>query len=111
MTSSTRLYASRNAMGSPTKKPAIDGLVLGLRSVLEARERVMVELNVSPEDVEEVIAVLPSMREPTIATLHGSAGLAVKAAVPRTRLPGLIPLLKTRGATDIVVSRLEQIVP
>ena len=109
--SSTRLYASRNAMDTPSKKVAVDGLVLSLRSVLEARGRVMVELNVSPDDVEEVIAVLPSMREPTIATLHGSAGLAVKAAVPRPDLPGLIPLLKARGATDIVVSRLEQIVP
>lgn len=111
MTSSTRLYASRNAVDTPSKKVAIDGLVLSLRSVLEARGRVMVELNVSPRDVEEVIEILPCMREPTIATLHGSEGLAVKAAVPRSELPGLIPLLKTRGATDIVVSKLEQIVP
>jgi len=111
MRSSTRLYASRNAIDSPGKKAAIDGLVLSLRSVLEARERAMVELNVSPDDIEQVVEVLPSMREPTIATLHGSAGLAVKAAVPRSELPALIPLLKTRGATDIVVSRLEQIVP
>jgi ATP phosphoribosyltransferase len=111
MQSSTRLYASRNAMDTAAKKPTIDGLVLSLRSVLEARGRAMVELNVSPDDVEEVIAVLPSMREPTVATLHGSAGLAVKAAVPRSELPALIPLLKARGATDIVVSRLEQIVP
>ncbi len=111
LTSSTRLYASQNAMSSPSKKEAIDGFVLSLRSVLEARGRVMVELNVSPEDVERVIEILPCMREPTIATLHGSAGLAVKAAVPRSELPGLIPVLKSRGATDIVVSRLEQIVP
>lgn len=111
MRSSTRLYASRNAMETPAKKLAIDGFVLSLRSVLEARGRAMVELNVSPEDMERVIAVLPSMREPTIATLHGSEGLAVKAAVPRSDLPGLIPLLKRQGATDIVVSRLEQIVP
>ena len=111
MTSSTRLYASRNLMDSPAKKMAVDGFVLSLRSVLEARGRAMVELNVSPDDVEAVIEILPSMREPTIATLHGSEGLAVKAAVPRSELPTLIPLLKTRGATDIVVSRLEQIVP
>ena len=111
MRSSTRLYASRNAVETPTKKLAIDGLVLSLRSVLEARGRAMVELNVAPEDVEQVIEVLPSMREPTIATLHGSAGLAVKAAVPRSELPALIPVLKIRGASDIVVSRLEQIVP
>ncbi|HEU4321260.1 MAG TPA: ATP phosphoribosyltransferase [Acidimicrobiia bacterium] len=111
MTSSTRLYASRTAMDTPSKKVAIDGLVLSLKSVLEARGRAMVELNVSPQDVEAVIEILPCMREPTIAMLHGSDGLAVKAAVPRSELPGLIPLLKTRGATDIVVSRLEQIVP
>ncbi len=109
--SSTRLYASPSALDSAAKKPAIDGLVLSLRSVLEARDRAMVELNVSADDVEEVVAILPCMREPTIATLHGGVGLAIKAAVPRSELPALIPLLKNKGATDIVVSRLEQIVP
>lgn len=110
MTSSTRLYASQKALEGP-KKLAIDGLVVSLRSVLEARGRAMVELNVAPIDVESVIEILPAMREPTIATLHGSDGLAVKAAVPRSELPALIPRLKMRGATDIVVSQLEQIVP
>jgi ATP phosphoribosyltransferase len=109
--SSTRLYASPEALDSPGKKTAIDGLVLSLRSVIEARDRAMVELNVSREDLDSVIAILPSMREPTIASLHGGDGLAVKAAVPRSDLPALIPLLKERGATDIAVSRLEQIVP
>lgn len=111
MGSSTRLYASRQAMGAPEKKVAIESLVLGLESVLEARRRVMVELNISASLLEGVIAVLPRMREPTISSLHGEEGLAVKAAVPRPDLPGLIPKLKERGATDIVVSQLEQIVP
>lgn len=111
MESSTRLYASRRALESPEKKSAIDGLVLSLRAVLEARRRVMLELNVSADRLEEVIEILPRMREPTIAELHGGEGLAVKAAVPRSELPALMPLLKERGATDIAVSRLEQIVP
>lgn len=109
--SSTRLYASPQALDARGKKTAIEGLVLSLRSVIEARDRAMVELNVSRDDLDSVIAILPSMREPTIATLHGGGGLAVKAAVPRADLPALIPLLKERGATDIAVSRLEQIVP
>lgn len=109
--SSTRFYASPQALDSPAKKIAIDSLVLSLRSVIEARDRAMVELNVSRDDLDSVIAILPSMREPTVATLHGGDGLAVKAAVPRSDLPALIPLLKERGATDIAVSRLEQIVP
>jgi len=109
--SSTRFYTSPQALDSPGKKTSIDALVLSLRSVIEARDRAMVELNVSRDDLDSVIAILPSMREPTIASLHGGDGLAVKAAVPRSDLPTLIPLLKERGATDIAVSRLEQIVP
>ena len=111
LASSTRLYASAHALDIAAKKAGIEGLVLSLRSVLEARGRAMVELNVTPNDLESVIEILPCMREPTIATLHGGEGLSVKAAVPRSELPGLIPLLKERGATDIAVSRLEQIVP
>lgn len=108
--SSTRLYASPN-LDSPAKKTAIEALVLSLRSVIEARNRAMVELNVTRDELESVIDILPCMREPTIANLHGDGGLSVKAAVPRGELPQLIPLLKERGATDIVVTRIEQIVP
>jgi ATP phosphoribosyltransferase-like protein len=84
---------------------------LVVRSVLEARSRVMVEVNVTSEKLEAVISVLPCMREPTIATLHGSQGYAVKAAVPRKDLPRVIPLIKARGGTDVVVTQLAQIVP
>lgn len=111
MTSSTRLYAGPGAVADPAKKQVIDGLVLSLKSVLEARKRIMLELNVSLQDLDGVIEALPSMREPTVAMLHGGTGMAVKAAVPRGDLPRLIPRLKQLGATDIAVSRLEQIVP
>jgi ATP phosphoribosyltransferase len=111
MASSTRFYASQGAVADPDKKSAIDGLVLSLRSVLDARKRVMLELNVALADLDAVIDALPAMREPTVATLHGGAGMAVKAAVPRSDLPRLIPRLRQLGATDIAVSRLEQIVP
>jgi ATP phosphoribosyltransferase-like protein len=109
--SSTRLYASPIALDSPEKKTAIEALVLSLRSVIEARRRAMVELNVTRDELESVIEILPCMREPTIAFLHADAGLSVTAAVPRSDLPQLIPALKERGATDIVVTRPEQIVP
>ena len=111
LTSSTRLYAGPGALDDPEKKPVIDDFVLTLRSVIEARKRVMVELNVTLDCLEPVVTALPSMRQPTMATLHGNAGMAVKAAVPKADLPRLIPLLKQLGATDLTVSKLEQIVP
>jgi ATP phosphoribosyltransferase len=115
MTSSTRLYAHPKVLEDPEKKEAIDKLVLVLRSVLDARKRVMVEVNVSKEDLEAVVDVLPCMRRPSVAELHSKAGFVegyvVKAAVPSEEIARLVPVLKERGATDIVVSLISQLVP
>lgn len=111
MTSSTRLYASPAALEDAGRREAIERFVLLLRSVLEARRRVMLEVNVTAERLEAIIAVLPCMRRATIAPLHGEAGYAVKAAVPRSELPRVIPEVKARGGSDLAVSDLSQIVP
>ena len=103
MRSSTRLYACPRSLDHPEKRARIEHLVLLVRSVLDARKRVMVEVNVSADRLEAVIAVLPCMREPTMAPLHGDQASRVKAAVPRNDLPELIRAIKERGGTDIVV--------
>ena len=110
MRSSTRLYANPGAMERHATRRRIEDFVLLVRSVLDARQRVMFEVNVDPERLEAVVGVLPCMREPTIATLHHGQGYAVKAAVPRRELPALIPAVKESGGTDIVISRLDQII-
>ena len=111
MASSTRLYAHPKALNDPHKREHIDNFVLILRSVCEARYRVMIELNAPSERVEAITTVLPSMREATISELHGSAGFAIRSAVPRKFLPQLIPQLKALGGSDIVVTPISQIVP
>lgn len=111
MRSSTRLYAHPGALDDPPRRARIEAFVLLLRSVLEARARVMIELNVPGERLDAVIAVLPCMKQPTLARLHGADGYAVKAAVRRELLADLIPRLKARGGSDIVVYPLSQIVP
>jgi ATP phosphoribosyltransferase len=82
-----------------------------LGSVLEARRRVMLEVNASSECLERVVAALPAMRRPTVSPLFGNGSYAVKAAVPRDLLPTVIPAVKAAGGTDVVVSTLAQIVP
>jgi ATP phosphoribosyltransferase len=111
MTSSTHLYCNANALEEPTKRGAIESFVLLVRSVLEARSRVMLELNVNASELGQIVDLLPSMREATIAQLYRSDAYAVKSAVPRASLPTLIPLLKQAGGMDIVISSLSQIVP
>ena len=111
MTSSTRLYASRAAMEDPRKREQVQRIGLIVRSVLEARQRVMIEINVPAERLDAVVGVLPCMREPTVSALRSQSGFAVKAAVRRSELAEVVPMVKQLGGTDIVVTRPEQIVP
>lgn len=109
--SSTRLYASQEAAADPGRRARLDELALLLRSVLDARQRMMLELNVAAADLDRVLDVLPSMRQPTIAALRGDAGFAVRAAVPRAAIADLVPRLKQLGGSDIVLSGVSQLVP
>jgi ATP phosphoribosyltransferase len=111
MTSSTRFYASPQAMEDAGRCRRIEELVMLIESVLQARRRVMVEVNASADRLDAVVATLPSMRRATVSPLFGEDGYAVKAAVPRDQLAQLIPAIKAAGGTDVVVSPLAQIVP
>lgn len=108
--SSTRLYASARALEDPRLRPQIDDIVTLIRSVLEARRRVIVEINVGRDDLDRLVAALPCMREPTVSALRGESGFAVKVAVLRDELPALLPRIRSLGGTDVLVSRLAQIV-
>ncbi len=108
--SSTCLFAYPDVLDNPAKQEKIDRFVILLKSVLEARKRVMLEVNVSEEHLEPIIDLLPAMREPTVSTLHGEDGYAVKAAVERKKLPHLIPEIKKRGGTDVIVTDISQII-
>ncbi len=111
MRSSTRFIASRQACADPARKARIDEIALLLSSVLQARTRVMIEVNVARDRLDAVLGVLPSMRRPTVAELAQGEGFAVRSAVPRTELARVVPLLKDKGGTDIVVTEFAGIVP
>ncbi len=111
MSSSTRLYASRSAWNDAPRRRRVEELALLLRSVMEARRRIMLEVNIASDDLDRLTAILPAMREPTISRLSGSSGFAVKVAVPRSSLALLIPRIKQAGGSDIIITEPSQIVP
>jgi ATP phosphoribosyltransferase len=107
--SSTRFVASHSALANPEKKSRIEELVMLFRAVLVGRERVMLEMNI-PKEHFESLASLPAMRSPTVASLYGDAGFAVKIAVKKHEVPDIIPKLKKLGALDIVEYDLRKVV-
>ena len=111
MTSSTRLYASKDAMENDVLRSRIEDFTMLIQAVLQARQRVMMDLNVAQENLETVVAFLPSMRTPTVSPLSDSGWVAVRAAIPRKELAQIIPKLKSAGACDIVTTAAEQLIP
>ena len=110
MTSSTRMYASKEALKVPEKKQKIMELKMLFESVLNARGRVMLEMNVSKDKFDNLIKALPSMKSPTVSPLFGDDGYAVKIAVKKSEVPTLLPKLQSLGATDILEYALRKVV-
>ena len=110
LSSSTRLIANEKSLKDSWKKTKIENLVVLLKSVLEARKRVLLEMNVSEKDFSRLVPALPCMKSPTIAPLYGGQGYAVKIAVLRKDVPKLIPKIKALGATDILEFELEKVI-
>ena len=66
---------------------------------------------VPADRIDEVIAVLPSMKNPTISKLYNSGFYAVESVVDRSEVNLLIPKLKKAGAEDILELAISKIVP
>ena len=111
MTSSTRMYASKEAMKNPEKKQKIMELKMLFEAVLDARDKVMLEMNVTNEKFDALVKGIPSMRSPTVSPLFGNNGFAVKIAVTKSEVPILLPKLKELGASDILEYQLRKVMP
>lgn len=109
-TSTTRMIANREAMKDPFKRSKIEAMVTLINSVLDARNRVMLEMNVSADLLESLVSDLPCMRSPTVAPLYNDEGYAVRIVVPRSDSPAIITRLRRLGATDILESQFRKVV-
>jgi ATP phosphoribosyltransferase len=109
--STTLFIANRRALDDPWLREIVEDLRLLMSSVLEARRRVLLEMNVEESKLDRVLKLLPAMKSPTIQPLSGNHAFSVKAAVLTEQVPHLIPTLRRAGATDILETRLERVTP
>jgi ATP phosphoribosyltransferase len=110
MTSQPVLVANREAASAPAKRAAMDDVTTLLLGALRAEGRVLIKLNVAERDLAGVLEVVPAAKSPTVSPLQ-DGGYAVESVVEKVRVNTLIPLLKARGATDILELAISKIVP
>ncbi len=110
LVSHTELIANPASATEPDKRHAMEQILTLLQGTLEARGKVLVKLNVSAENLDAVLDVLPSMRAPTISELSGGGAFALETVVAKTDINILIPALRDHGASDILELPLSKIV-
>ena len=108
--SNTQIIANKNAWKDAGKRQKIENLALMLRGAMEAQGRVGLMLNVRVDDLKSVLAVLPALNSPTIATLSDKAWVAVNTILEESLCWEVIPRLKTANATGIVEYPLNKVV-
>ncbi|MEE9564356.1 MAG: ATP phosphoribosyltransferase [Candidatus Hydrothermarchaeaceae archaeon] len=108
--SSTKLIANKKAWTDKKKRKGIEEIRTLLLGVIEARGKVLLSMNVSEEALEDVISILPAMKNPTVSKLYSSGYYALETVVPKKDVNILIPKLKEKGAEDIIEMGITKIV-
>ena len=107
----TEVIANRSACADPAKRHAMNQLMTLLNGTLDARGKVLVKLNVSAEQFDAVLALVPSLKAPTVSELAGGGGFAIETVVAKNQINTLIPALKDAGASGILELPISKIIP
>jgi len=111
MESHTVIIANKAAWADPEKRREIEEIKTLLFGVIDARNKVLLTMNVPTAAMERLVAALPAMKKPTVSRLHGINYYSIQTVVQKSAVNGLIPKLKACGAEDILEIPISKIVP
>ncbi|MCX6517024.1 MAG: ATP phosphoribosyltransferase [Actinobacteria bacterium] len=109
LTSYTELIASKESYADPVKRHAMQQIMTLLTGTLEARDKVLLKLNVAESSLDAVLALLPAAKSPTVSRL-ASGDVAVESVVPKRGINTLIPDLIDAGASDLLEIPISKII-
>lgn len=92
------------------KKDILDKLLFRMRSVRKAKKSKYVLMNVPNENLDQVIALLPGMRSPTVLPLAESGWSSVHSVLSEDEFWDRIEKLRSAGAEGILVVPIEKLI-
>jgi len=110
LTSTPRFIANHRAYADPWKKQKIDDVVLMLQGAMAAEDKVGLMMNVPRDKLGKVLALLPALKNPTVADLADRSWVAVTTIIDESIVRHIIPRLKAAGARGIVEFPLTKII-
>lgn len=110
LASTPRLIANHAALRDPWKRNKLDNIALMLASCLAAEGRVGLMMNARRADLADVTALLPALRNPTIAHLSDPDWVAISTIIEEESVRRIVPQLKRAGATGIVEFPINKVI-
>jgi len=108
--STTRLIANKDAMKIDWKRQKIENIAMLLQGAIEAGGKVGLKMNVPADRLEEITALLPAEKSPTVSSLMDADWVAVEVILAETIERDLVPQLKRAGATGIITYPLNKVI-
>jgi ATP phosphoribosyltransferase len=105
--SSVRLFADPTVADDPK----VTQIQMAFQSVLDADGKRYVMMNVPRDALDDVKDEIPGMGGPTVMDVAGEETVAVHVVVDEREVFEVIPELKQAGASDILVTEIERLVP
>lgn len=99
-----------NKQLSDEKKALLDDLLFRIEAVKAAEDKKYVLMNVPTERLEEIIAVLPGAKSPTVMPLATPGWNSVHTVIDEKRFWEVISQLKALGAQGILVIPIEKMI-
>jgi ATP phosphoribosyltransferase len=109
--STTRWIANRDAYADAWKRQKMESVIILLQGALASEGMVGLKMNAPRARLDQILAVLPAMKRPTISGLADEEWVAVETILPEKTVRDLIPQLKRAGAEGIVEYPLNKVIP
>jgi ATP phosphoribosyltransferase len=110
MQSTPRLIANKDSWQDPWKREKTQQIATLLKAALGADRMVGLKMNVPHKDLETIIAILPCLNAPTVASLYQSDWYSVEVVVKEEVVRELIPQLLKKGAEGIIEYALNKVI-
>ncbi len=108
--STTQFIANRQAIKDGWKKAKMDQIIMLLKGAIDADGMVGLKLNVEKKNLAKILALLSSLKNPTISDLSQEGWSAVETIIQEGKVRTLIPALKAAGAEGIIEYPLNKII-
>ncbi|WP_167608886.1 ATP phosphoribosyltransferase [Maribellus sediminis] len=95
---------------SPEKKEILDELIFRIESVQRAEGKKYILLNVPNEKIDEITALLPGMKAPTLVPLAKEGWSSMHSVISEDDFWEVIGRLKKAGAEGILVVPIEKMI-